>query len=78
MKLTSQAVAVLTLLTAPQTSAAENSPGGGVEVATGFNIQVKVDPSDPYKAIFEIYMRDNTWMGLVLGGSGMAPGNDMI
>ena len=54
------------------------SPGTGIEVMDGFNIQVKVDPADEYGAIFEIYMRDNTWMGLVLGGSGMAPGNDMI
>lgn len=27
---------------------------------------------------FEVYMRDNSWMGIVLGESGMGPGADMI
>ena len=37
-----------------------------------------MDESDKEKAIFEIYMPDNSWLGLVLGDSGMAPGADMI
>ena len=37
-----------------------------------------MDTVDPSKAIFEIYMPDQSWLGLVLGDSGMAMGADMI
>ena len=53
------------------------SPGTGIEVVGGFNVQASVDP-DTEKVKFEIYMKDNSWMGLVLGNAGMAPGADMI
>ena len=52
--------------------------GTGIEVEPGFNIQVKLDKDDPDYAIFEVYMKDGTWLGLVLGDSGMAFGADMI
>ena len=54
------------------------SPGTGIEVKSGFNVQVRLDEDDPSQAIFEVYMKDGTWMGLVLGDVGMAPGSDMI
>ncbi len=47
-------------------------------MAPGFNLQVRLDEEDESKAIFEIYLKDQTWMGLVLGDSGMAPGADMV
>ena len=52
--------------------------GTGIEVEPCFNIQVKLDKDDPDYAIFEVYMKDGTWLGLVLGDSGMAFGADMI
>ena len=39
---------------------------------------MRLDESDSTQVIFEVYMKDNSWLGLVLGGSGMAPGSDMI
>jgi len=47
-------------------------------VQPGFNVQVRLDEEDDSKAIFEIYMKDQTWMGLVLGDAGMTPGADMV
>ena len=52
--------------------------GTGIEVTPGFNVQARIDPDDASQAIFEIYMKDQTWLGLVLGSGGMAPGSDMI
>ena len=53
------------------------TPGSGIEIVNGFNVQASLDPQTD-KVIFEVYMKDNSWMGLVLGNSGMAPGSDMI
>ena len=53
------------------------TPGTGIEVAGGYNVQANIDTSTDM-VTFEIFMKDNSWMGLVLGNSGMAPGSDMI
>ncbi len=54
------------------------SPGTGLEVIPGYNIQMRLKEDDPSIAVFELYMKDQSWMGLVLGNWGMAPGVDMI
>ena len=59
-------------------TAAQQSPGTGFEVTSGFNVQVKLNPENQAEALFEIYMKDNSWLGLVLGDGGMSPGADMI
>ena len=53
------------------------SPGTGIELIPGYNVQMRVD-EDGSKAIFEVYMKDSSWLGLVLGKANMTPGSDMI
>ena len=73
MKVSATSLAVLAAF-----ATAQNSPGTGIEVASGYNVQVKLNPDNLNEALFEVYMLDNSWMGLVLGDNGMSAGTDMI
>ena len=71
---TLSAIALAASLTSAQSSL---TPGSGIEVIEGYNIQASLDSAGE-KVTFEIYMKDNSWMGIVIGSSGMSPGSDMI
>ena len=50
----------------------------GTEVHSGYWVNIALDSTDTEKAVITLRLSTSSWMGIVLGDSGMTTGADMI